>query len=257
MTPVDFDKSEDPTADSAPKCPSCRQAAGFVALLLLNTAIYYLYWYSQLSGHDVIAIHASQQNPTIPSRTTIPTSSPSTIATTPTSAPTTASVFEQELLADKAAAEISHRLMSDGVINALHPAWALKCYDKAHLKDDPDKYMRVPSDPQVKSPTLSPDEIPYIYVVPTLEAGCPSWFMANMANAKFVQHRASGPDGQLVDNNPNPDRVILVEGDFPKCAEWCHANNVTHLSLPLAHYWELMAKNFAPNFGVSVLLEAT
>ena len=142
-----------------------------------------------------------------------------------------------------------------------HSEVITRCWRSAKLKFDPGNYSSIPaehlSDLKQSGPsgellplTLHSSDIPYIFVVPELKGECPSWFIENMESTKYVQEIAKGVK--------DPNKVILVEGGKPKCAEWCYENGVTHVALAeneIERYWQILMDSYPANFNTPGITE--
>ena len=73
---------------------------------------------------------------------------------------------------------------------------------------------------------LLEDDIPYVVSITKLKTDCPDFFKANLLNTKKAQ-RSSIKALPALREHP----VVLIEGVEPKCAEWCEANGIIHISL--------------------------
>jgi hypothetical protein len=137
-----------------------------------------------------------------------------------------------------------------------HPYLTYMCWESAVLIADPQTYSSIPEEylSDLKQSgqgaerlplTLNSDDVPYIFVVPALKGACPVWFTTNMESTVYVQNTESGVEV--------PQKVILVEGGNPGCAEWCTKNGATHVSLPdkdIERYWGLIRESYPANFAM-------
>ena len=98
-----------------------------------------------------------------------------------------------------------------------HPKWLERCWDQTHLRGDPGQYSENVGPVTMSNGSrleFNRGDVPYVFVVPTMTSGCPSWFQANLINTVNVQ-RTQARSSVFRPDKLHP--VVLVEGSSPAC----------------------------------------